>query len=70
MNVFLCSADCCGEPVLEPAELRDHPLFAELFTGELPRTYPALVATTDLPAGRAPARGEQTAEVLREWSLR
>ena len=69
-DVFLCSADCCGEPVLEPAELRDHPLFAELFTGELPRTYPALVATTDLPAGRAPARGEQTAEVLREWSLR
>ena len=69
-DLFLSSADCCGEPVLEPSELRDHPLFAELFAGELPRTYPALVATGDLPASRAPTRGEHTEEVLREWSTR
>src|SRR2546427_187606 len=69
-DVFLCSADCCGAPVLEPFELRDHPLFAGLFAGDLPRTYPALVVTADLPAGRAPASGEHTEEVLREWSSR
>ena len=28
------------------------------------------VATADLPAGRAPTRGEHTVEVLREWSAR
>jgi len=69
-DVFLCSADCCGEPVLEPSELRNHPLFGDLFAGDLPRTYPSLVPTADLPAGRAPSRGEHTAEVLREWSTR
>ena len=69
-DVFLCSADCCGEPVLEPAELRDHPVFGDLFLGDLPRTYPPLVATADLPSGPPPARGEHTEEVLREWSAR
>jgi alpha-methylacyl-CoA racemase len=69
-DVFLCSADCCGEPVLEPSELRGHPVFAELFAGDLPRTYPALVATADLPVRPAPASGEHAAEVLREWSAR
>jgi alpha-methylacyl-CoA racemase len=69
-DAALCSADCCGEPVLEPAELRNHPVFAGLFAGDLPRTYPALVATRDLPVGRAPERGEHTAEVLHEWSTR
>ena len=61
--------DCCGEPVLEPDELRGHPLFAarELFVGELLRTLPALVPTELLPARPAPARGEHGAEVLREW---
>jgi alpha-methylacyl-CoA racemase len=66
----LCAVDCCGVPVVEPAELRDHPVFEDLLVGELPRTYPALVATADLPAGRAPTRGEHTEEVLREWSAR
>jgi alpha-methylacyl-CoA racemase len=67
---FLCSADCCGEPVLEPAELRGHPLFSALFAGDLPRTYPALVPTGELPMRKPPALGEHTAEVLREWSAR
>jgi alpha-methylacyl-CoA racemase len=67
---FLCSADCCGEPVLTPAELRGHPLFASSFVGDLPRTYPALVPTAELPARPPPARGEHTAEVLREWTTR
>ena len=69
-DVFLCSADCCGEPVLEPSELRNHPLFGDLFAGDLPRTYPSLVPTADLPTDRAPSRGEHTAEVLHEWSTR
>jgi len=67
---FLCAADCCGVPVLTPAELSQHPLFTGLFAGDLPRTYPALVPTADLPVRRAPARGEHTEEVLREWTAR
>jgi len=61
-------ADCCGEPVLTPAELFEHPLFAEAFVGGLPRTYPALVATGELPQAAAPSRGQHTEEVLREWT--
>lgn len=69
-DALLRAADCCGEPVLEVSELRGHPLFAarELYTGDLPRTFPALVPTQDLPRARAPERGEHTAAVLREWS--
>lgn len=65
---FLHAADCCGEPVLEPSELRTHPLFAArgLYTGELPRTFPAL--TAEVPASPAPGRGEHTAAVLRDWA--
>ena len=61
-------ADCCGEPVLEPAELRGHPLFAArgLYAGDLPRTFPALSAA--VPLSPAPARGEHTAAVLRDWA--
>jgi len=68
-DALLRPADCCGEPVLEPRELRGHPAFAELFAGDLPRTFPALVETADLPRGAAPSRGQHTAEVLREWTL-
>jgi len=64
----LRSADCCGEPVLTPSELRTHPLFADAFVGELPRTFPALVATADLPRRPGPPLGQHTAEVLREWT--
>jgi crotonobetainyl-CoA:carnitine CoA-transferase CaiB-like acyl-CoA transferase len=67
-DALLRSADCCGEPVLELAELRRHPFFAGHFVGELLRTFPALTPTESLPTRRAPARGEHTAEVLREWS--
>jgi crotonobetainyl-CoA:carnitine CoA-transferase CaiB-like acyl-CoA transferase len=69
-DAALRNADCCGEPVLEPHELRGHPLFAQrgLFVNELPRTFPALVATSDLPRAPAPARGEHTAEILRDWT--
>jgi crotonobetainyl-CoA:carnitine CoA-transferase CaiB-like acyl-CoA transferase len=61
--------DCCGEPVLEPSELRMHPLFEarEVFSGELLRTFPALVPTQDLPRTPPPALGEHTAAVLRDW---
>jgi alpha-methylacyl-CoA racemase len=69
---FLKTADCCGEPVLTPRELRDHPLFAGAFVGggegELLRTFPALVPSADLPRRAAPSRGQHTAEVLREWT--
>jgi alpha-methylacyl-CoA racemase len=67
-DAALRRADCCGEMVLEPAELREHPLFTDLYAGDLPRTFPALVPTPDLPRGRPPERGEHTAEVLGEWS--
>jgi len=60
--------DCCGEQVLEPWEIRHHPLFAGMFAGDMPRTLPALVATSDVPQRRAPERGEHTDEVLREWA--
>ena len=65
---FLHASDCCGEPVLEPSELRAHPLFAArgLYAGDLPRTFPAL--TAGVPLGRAPGRGEHTAAVLRDWA--
>jgi crotonobetainyl-CoA:carnitine CoA-transferase CaiB-like acyl-CoA transferase len=70
-DAFLRRHDCCGEPVLEPRELRGHPLFSarEAFAGALPRTFPALVPSAELPAAPAPARGEHTAEVLREWGV-
>ena len=67
-TTVLRPADCCGEPVLEPWELRDHPLFSDAFVGELPRSYPALVPTDELPRSRAPLHGEHTAEVLAEWA--
>jgi alpha-methylacyl-CoA racemase len=69
-DAALRKADCCGEMVLEPSELREHPLFADLYAGDLPRTFPALVPTASLPAGPAPERGQHTAEILREWSSR
>lgn len=69
-DALLRGADCCGEPVLTPSELRGHPLFGELFAGDLPRTFPALVATADLSVRAAPARGQHTLEVLREWAPR
>jgi len=69
-DALLRPADCCGEPVLTPSELRGHPLFEQLFAGDLPRTFPALVSTADLPVRPAPARGQHTLEVLREWAPR
>ena len=65
---LLHPADCCGEPVLEPAELREHPLFAArgLYAGDLPRTFPAL--SVEIPLSPAPGRGEHTAAVLRDWA--
>lgn len=65
-DAFLRPADCCGEPVLSVEEMRAHPLFAEVFVDGLPRTFPALV--DDVPRRRAPALGEHTAEVMRDWS--
>jgi len=67
-DAALRKADCCGEVVLEPSELRNHPLFADLYAGDLPRTFPALVPTSDLPRREAPSRGAHTAEVFREWA--
>jgi crotonobetainyl-CoA:carnitine CoA-transferase CaiB-like acyl-CoA transferase len=67
-DAFLRPFDCCGEPVLEPWELHQHPLFAGMFAGDLPRTLPVLVATSELPQRRAPEHGEHTGEVLREWA--
>ena len=69
-DAFLRPADCCGEPVLAVFELRAHPLFAELWAGDLPRTFPALLPASELPLSPAPARGQHTAEILREWSQR
>jgi alpha-methylacyl-CoA racemase len=66
-DAVLRPADCCGEPVLEPWELRGHPLFSEAFVGDLPRSYPALVPVGELPRGRAPELGEHTEQVLGEW---
>jgi alpha-methylacyl-CoA racemase len=68
-DAVLRPADCCGEPVLEPWELRDHPLFSDAFVGDLPRSYPALVPVDALPRSRAPTQGEHTvSEVLAEWA--
>jgi crotonobetainyl-CoA:carnitine CoA-transferase CaiB-like acyl-CoA transferase len=66
-DALLRPADCCGEPVIEPHELRGHPLFAArgLFAGDLPRTFPAL--GPEVPRSPAPALGEHTEAVLREW---
>jgi alpha-methylacyl-CoA racemase len=69
-DAALRQADCCAEMVLEPAELRGHPLFSDLYAGDLPRTFPALVPTAALRTGPAPQRGQHTAEVLREWTPR
>ena len=67
-DALLRGCDCCGEPVLEPSELRDHPLFAArgLYAGGLPRTFPALCA--EVPLSPAPGRGEHTAAVLHDWA--
>ena len=67
-DALLSSRDCCGEPVLEPAELRTHPIFAArgLYAGDLPRTFPALSA--EVPLSGAPGHGEHTAAVLRDWA--
>ncbi|HET7788128.1 MAG TPA: CaiB/BaiF CoA-transferase family protein [Myxococcales bacterium] len=68
-DAVLRPADCCGEPVLEPWELRGHPLFSDAFVGELPRSYPALVPVDGLPRSRAPMQGEHTvSEVLAGWA--
>jgi alpha-methylacyl-CoA racemase len=67
-DAVLRPADCCGEPVLEPWELRGHPLFSEAFVGDLPRSYPALVPVGELPRSRAPLQGEHTAQILAEWA--
>lgn len=70
-DAFLRPFDCCGEPVLSIPELRAHPLFAALFAGDRPRTFPALVPTEALPLSPAPGRGQHGAgEILREWSPR
>jgi crotonobetainyl-CoA:carnitine CoA-transferase CaiB-like acyl-CoA transferase len=69
-DAALRNADCCGEVVLEPAELREHALFKDLYVGELPRTFPALAPTQTLPTRPAPERGQHTAEVLGEWCSR
>ena len=61
--------DCCGEQVIEPWELKDHPLLAarDLFIEGLPRSLPALSPTAELPRGAAPARGQDSEAVLRDW---
>jgi alpha-methylacyl-CoA racemase len=67
-DALLRPADCCAEPVLSVEEMRMHPLFASTFVNGLPRTYPAFVPAAALPTRRAPALGEHTTEVLRDWS--
>jgi crotonobetainyl-CoA:carnitine CoA-transferase CaiB-like acyl-CoA transferase len=65
----LRDVDCCLEPVLEPGELRDHPLHrargAFLSDGKL-RTQPALSPPATRPA---PRLGEHSDEVLREQGV-
>jgi crotonobetainyl-CoA:carnitine CoA-transferase CaiB-like acyl-CoA transferase len=66
-DALLRPADCCSEPVLSLEEMRAHPLFADAFVSDLPRTFPALSAAPSQPA---PRLGEHSAsEVLRDWSL-
>jgi len=67
-DALLRPADCCGEPVLTAAELRGHPLFADSFVGDLPRSFPALVPSSELPRSRAPERGEHAEQVLSDWA--
>ena len=66
---LLAPADCCAEPVLRVDELAAHPQHRArgvwLRDGR-PRSFPALVETAALPAGRAPRHGEHGDEVLRE----
>jgi crotonobetainyl-CoA:carnitine CoA-transferase CaiB-like acyl-CoA transferase len=67
-DALLRPADCCGEPVVELSELRAHPWFAGLFTGDQLRTFPALPPSASLPSEPAPTLGEHSAEVLSEWA--
>jgi crotonobetainyl-CoA:carnitine CoA-transferase CaiB-like acyl-CoA transferase len=65
----LAAADCCAEPVLRVDELAAHPQHrarAVWLRDGRPRSFPALVETAGLAAGRAPHQGEHGAEVLRE----
>jgi crotonobetainyl-CoA:carnitine CoA-transferase CaiB-like acyl-CoA transferase len=65
----LAAADCCLEPVLEPAEARAHPQVRArglcLDSAQM-RTTPVLC---DPAPGSAPQRGEHTDEVLRDAGL-
>jgi len=73
---ILAAHDCCCEPVLEPAELADHPLhqaravFFELDGGAL---GPIRQLRTPLGAPAAPTipprRGEHSAAVLRDYGF-
>ncbi len=61
-------ADCCLEPVLalpELASVAHHQARLLWLPDGRPRSLPALVETSALPAGRAPAHGQHTLEVLR-----
>jgi alpha-methylacyl-CoA racemase len=65
---LLGPADCCLEPVLvlrELAALPHHQARSLWLADGRPRTLPALVETSALPARRAPAHGEHTLDVLR-----
>ncbi|MCA1827079.1 MAG: CaiB/BaiF CoA transferase family protein [Myxococcales bacterium] len=65
-NELLFEADCSGEPVLSPDELRAHPLFGAAFAGDVLRTFPAL--SPDVPLGPAPSQGQHAlSDVLRDW---
>ena len=66
---LLGPADCCAEPVLRVEELAAHPqhLARSLWLRDgRPRSLPAVVETSQLPAARAPRQGEHTEAVLRE----
>jgi len=68
-DALLRPADCCGEPVLEPRELRGHSGLRELFAGDLPRTFPALVEIADLPRGLLRRVGSTRRKSCGEWTL-